>query len=294
MRHSDARGAQRFANIVEVSQLRRGLRRSVIRRRGEVGHQPIQAGVLRIGKRRQDLRRAGSRAQAPHARIDLEMVADGLPRRGGETVHIANLRQGVDGRREIEFHHRIAFVGQKAAHDENPRAVDTVRAQLHALVHRTHRQPPGARLREHARHFQRAMPVSVRLDHAGHLHMRTHHGAHIAEVARDLLARHQNVGSERSGHFLIVKGGRVSQGESGATPADPVPTERAPRFIDSMRLPIRAATVRGYEVFALKGNWQAKAPAPPLQADDSPLVAQAAPPANCIFSQLLRERSCGS
>src|ERR1035437_10988252 len=32
-----------------------------------------------------------------------------------------------------------------------------------------------------------------------------------------------------------------------------------------------------------RGDWQAKAPAPPLQASDSPVVAQALSPANCIF-----------
>ena len=155
----------------------------------------------------QDLRGAGARAQAAHAGIDLEVVADGLAGRGGETVHVADLREGMDGRREVEFHHGIAFVGEKAAHDENARLVDAAAAQLDALVHRTHRQPSCAFGTEHARDFERAMPVGIGLDDAGDFHMRAHHGAHIAEVARDLLAGNQDVRSKRSGHSLNCKGG---------------------------------------------------------------------------------------
>jgi hypothetical protein len=45
-------------------------------------------------------------------------------------------------------------------------------------------------------------------------------------------------------------------------------------------------TARGCESAPSRG-WQAKAPAPPLQAADLPLVAQALPPANCIPSQFV-------
>ena len=154
----------------------------------------------------QDLRGAGARAQAAHAGIDLQMVADGLSRRGGEAVHVADLRQRVDGRREIVFHHGIAFVGEKAAHDQNARVVDSAAAQLNALVHGTHRQPPGALGAQHARHFERAMSVGVRLDDAGDFHVRADHRAYIAEIARDLLAGHQDVRSKGSGHYFNCKG----------------------------------------------------------------------------------------
>ena len=74
-----------------------------------MGHQAFQAGVMRVAECGQDFRRAGARAQAAHAGIDLQVVADGLAGGGGETVHVADLRQGVDGRREIEFHDGIAL-----------------------------------------------------------------------------------------------------------------------------------------------------------------------------------------
>src|ERR1035441_628761 len=41
------------------------------------------------------------------------------------------------------------------------------------------------------------------------------------------------------------------------------------------------------------GRWKLKH-APPMQANDLPLVAQALPPANCISSQLFRERLLAS
>ena len=104
MRRTDAGGAQLLADLVEVGQLRLRLRRSVVRRRGEVGHQPFQSGVMRIVQGRQNLRRAGARSQSSHAGIDLQVVVDSLARRGGQAVHIADLPQRVDCRREIEFH----------------------------------------------------------------------------------------------------------------------------------------------------------------------------------------------
>ena len=94
-----------------------------------------------VGQRRQDLRRAGARAQAAHAGIDLEVVANGLAGGGGETVHVADLRQGVDDRSEIEFDQGFGFVGQKAAHHQNARVVDAAAAQLDALVDGTDGQP---------------------------------------------------------------------------------------------------------------------------------------------------------
>ena len=131
----------------------------------------------------------------------------GLPERCGEAIDIADLRQGMDGRSQIEFHNCVAFVGEKASHDEDARFVDAAIAQLDALVHGTHRQPSCAFGTKHASDLECAMSVRIRLDHAGDFHMGAHHRTHIAKVARDLLAGNEDVRSERSGHCLNCKGG---------------------------------------------------------------------------------------
>src|SRR5450759_3829664 len=55
--------------------------------------------------------------------------------------------------------------------------------------------------------------------------------------------------------------------------------------------PIRAATVRSCKKMRPQAGVGRLKPAPPMQANDLPLVAQALPPTNYIFSHLLRERS---
>ena len=49
---------------------------------------------------------------------------------------------------------------------------------------------------------------------------------------------------------------------------------------------VNAAPERRWEELPAKRNWQAKAPAPPPQSNDLPVVAQALSPANSIYSQL--------
>src|ERR1035438_8226519 len=68
--------------------------------------------------------------------------------------------------------------------------------------------------------------------------------------------------------------------------------QRAPPVAAEIVSPasIGAATVRSREKMSGQEDWQAEPPAPPMQANDLPLVAQAVPPASYIFSHLLRKR----
>ena len=55
-------------------------------------------------------------------------------------------------------------------------------------------------------------------------------------------------------------------------------------------LPDRAATVRTCEEMRPQAGGGKLKHAPPMRVNDLPVVAQAVPPANYIFSQLVRER----
>ena len=156
-------------------------------------------------ERGQDFRCAGARAQAAHAGIDLQMVADGFagrraragPRRGSASSEwTAGVRSNSTS--------GLGFVRQKAAHDEDARAVDAAAAQVDAFIDRTDGQPAGALRHQHARDFQRAVAVGVGLDHARDFHLRADDGADVAVIARDLLAGDEDIRAEGSGHTPIV------------------------------------------------------------------------------------------
>src|SRR6516164_8349426 len=107
---------------------------------------------------------------------------------------------------EAVLDQRLTFIRQKAPHDQDARLEDAAAAELDTFVDRAHREPTRAFTHQHASHFQRAVAVSVSLDHAHHLDIGTHHLAHVAVVCSYLLTGNQHVRTKWRQHSHYSNG----------------------------------------------------------------------------------------
>ena len=151
-------------------------------------------------------------AQPPHAAVDLQMKGQRPPGAPSHTIQLRDVVERMRGRRQIVLHHRFPLLRQEPGHHQDARR-DPRRAQSHAFVHRTDRQPFRTLADERARNRQRAVPVSVGLHHRHHLHARTHGRADIAVVACDAIERDQHVGAIGRRHVCFL-GGAANLGRS--------------------------------------------------------------------------------
>src|SRR4051794_24070564 len=135
------------------------------------------------------------------------MIGERLVPRGGEAVDIAHLVERMYSRREVGFQQCFSLVGQEAAHHKDTDSVDSAGAQLNAFVHGTDCQPARTLGTQNTRHLERSVSIGIGLHYAGDFHIGAHYLLYILEIARDLLPRHQDIGSKGSGHYLIVRWG---------------------------------------------------------------------------------------
>ena len=167
-----------------------------------MGHHAFEPGVRGARDGGDNFAGRGSGTQPPHAGIDLEMVGHSPARQPAGAIQIPNLSQRVDRRGETVLDQSRDFVVQESAHHQNAWRGNAVLAQVNAFLHRTDRQPARSLGLQGAGNLQRAVPISVRLDHSGNRHVRAHHGTDVAVVSGNSFAGNEGVGSIWEGHSI--------------------------------------------------------------------------------------------
>ena len=134
-------------------------------------HQAFDSGVLGRPHRFQDLVERRPRSQAPHAAVDLQMVAHGTSDNGGQAIELGQVFERVDYRGEIVFDQRRPLEAEEVGHHQDA-GPDSRLAQLDAFVHVADRQPAGAFGDQGSGYFDGAVAVGVRLYYRHHRYIR--------------------------------------------------------------------------------------------------------------------------